>query len=111
MAVKQDDFWHLFASDLAFATQAQHVFGVLSLALVPHACLAGKERFKTFLLQAIKQCDGRDVGVAVRAGFVLVVTKYTGNMEHQFVVRQWTVAANLVNSAKAPCVRIVVTPK
>lgn len=43
MTVKQDDFRDLFASDLAFATQAQHVFGVLSLALVPNPGLAGKK--------------------------------------------------------------------
>lgn len=46
MTVKQDDFRDLFASDLAFATQAQHVFGVLSLALVPNPGLAGKNGWK-----------------------------------------------------------------
>lgn len=101
MAVEQNDFWHLLTGDLPLTAQAQHVFGVLTLALVAHSGLAGKEWLKAFLLQAIKQCDGRDVGVAVRAGFVLVGTKYTGNMEHQFVVRQWTVAANLVNPSEA----------
>ena len=101
MAVEQNDFRYLLTGYLPFTAQAQHVFRVLSLALVTHSGLAGKERLKTFLLQAIKQCDGRNVGVAVRAGLMLVGTKYTGNMGHQLLVCQWTVAANLVNSAKA----------
>ena len=50
MAVKEDDFRHLFAGNLAFATQAQHVFGVLSLARVTHASLAGKEWLEAFAL-------------------------------------------------------------
>lgn len=101
MAVKQNDFRYLFAGNLAFAAQTQHVFGVLALALVTHSGLAGKERLKTFLLQAIKQRDSRNVGVAVRTGFVLVGTKYTGYMGHQLVICQWTVAANLVNPPEA----------
>ena len=50
MAVKQNYFWHLFAGDLPFAAQAQHVFGVLSLALVPNSGLAGKEWLEAFAL-------------------------------------------------------------
>ena len=101
MAVEQNDFRHLLTGDLPFTAQAQHVFRVLSLALVTHSGLAGKERLKAFTLEAIKQGNGRDVGVAIRAGFVLVSTKYTGYMGHQLVVCQWAVAANLVNLSKA----------
>ncbi|MNH78295.1 hypothetical protein D3C73_305990 [compost metagenome] len=65
MAVKQNDFRYLLASDLAFAAQAQHVFGVFTLALIPHTGLTGKERLEAFTLQVIEQGDGRDVGVPV----------------------------------------------
>ncbi len=101
MTVKQNDFRHLLTGHLPLTAQAQHVFSVLALALIAHSGLAGKERLETFPLQAIKQCDCWNVGVAVRAGFVLVGTKYTGYMGHQLVICQWMVAANLVNSAKA----------
>ena len=63
MAVKQNNFRHLLAGDLAFAAQAQHVFGVFTLALVPYTSLAGKERLEAFALQVIEQGYGRDVGV------------------------------------------------
>ncbi len=63
MAVKQNNFWHLLTGDLAFAAQAQHVFGVFTLALISDAGLAGKERLESFTLQVIEQGNGRDVGV------------------------------------------------
>lgn len=85
MAVKQDDFWHLFASDLAFATQAQHVFGVLSLALVPHACLAGKERLEAFALQVIEKGNCRNVGIAIATGFMLFFAEDAWHIMRQFV--------------------------
>ena len=53
MAVKQNDFRHLLTGDLPFAAQAQHVFGVFTLALVSDAGLAGKERLEAFTLQVI----------------------------------------------------------
>ncbi len=85
MAVKQDDFWHLFACDLAFATQAQHVFGVLSLALVPNSGLAGKEWLEAFALQVIEQGNSRDIGVPVTAGFMFVFAEDTRHIVRQFV--------------------------
>jgi len=65
MAVKQNNFRHLLASDLAFAAQAQHVFGVFTLALIPHTSLSGNERLEAFTLQVIEKGYGRDVGVSV----------------------------------------------
>ncbi len=52
MTVEQNDFRNLMASQLTGTTQAQHVFGMLPLALVANLCLAGKERLKAFPLQA-----------------------------------------------------------
>ena len=62
MAIKQNDFRHLMPGQLTGTAQAQHVFGVLPLALVPNLCLTGKERLKTLALQAFKDGDGWDVG-------------------------------------------------
>ena len=65
MTVEQNDFRYLMPGQLTGTTQAQHMFGVLPLALVAHFCLAGKERLKAFMLQAFQDGDGRDVGVPV----------------------------------------------
>lgn len=46
MAVEQNDFRYLMPTQLSGATQAQHVPGVLPLALAPNLHLAGKERLK-----------------------------------------------------------------
>lgn len=65
MAVEEDDFGNLFAGDLSFTPQPQHVLCVVALIQVAHAGLAGKERLEAFLLQALKQCDCWNVGVTV----------------------------------------------
>lgn len=67
MAVEQNDFRYLLTGYLPFTAQAQHVLRVLSLALVAHSSLAGKEWLKAFTLQVIKQGNGRDVGVSLTA--------------------------------------------
>ena len=59
----------LVAASLAVSgtAQAQHVFCMLPAALVTDACLAGKERLKTFTLQALQQGDGGNIGIAFTA--------------------------------------------
>ncbi|STQ10236.1 Uncharacterised protein [Enterobacter cloacae] len=78
MTVKQDDFRDLFASDLAFATQAQHVFGVLSLALVPNPGLAGKKWLEAFALKVIEKGNGRNTGITITSGLMLVFADTLG---------------------------------
>lgn len=85
MAVKQNDFRHLLASNLVFATQAQHVFGVFTLAMVPYTSLAGKERLEAFTLQVIKQGNGRNVCVPIAAGFMLFFAEHTRHIMCQFI--------------------------
>ncbi|CQR24471.1 Uncharacterised protein [Yersinia enterocolitica] len=65
MAVGQNDFRYLMSGQLTGTTQAQHVFGVLPLTQVTNLRLTGKERLKTFTLQAFEDGDGRDVGITV----------------------------------------------
>ncbi|MNI59335.1 hypothetical protein D3C73_1144930 [compost metagenome] len=85
MAVKQNNFWYLFTGDLSLATQAQHVFGVISLALVSDSSLARKEWLKTFTLQVIKQSNSRNVCVPIAAGFMLFFAEHTWHVMRQFV--------------------------
>ncbi|MNE47612.1 hypothetical protein D3C80_1420240 [compost metagenome] len=65
MAVQQNNFRNLFASNLALTTQAEHMFGMFTFALIAHAGLTGKERLKTLTLQIFQQRDGGDVCIAV----------------------------------------------
>jgi hypothetical protein len=78
VTVKQDDFGDLFAGDLPFTPQAQHVLCVVAFIQVAHACLAGKERLEAFPLQVIQQGDGRDVRVTLAAGFMFSSLKTLG---------------------------------
>lgn len=64
MTVEEDDLWDLFAGNLAFTPQAQHVLRVITFVRVSHAGLAGKERLEAFPLQVIQQGDGWDVRVS-----------------------------------------------
>ena len=65
MRIEQDNFRHLLTGYLPGATQAQHMFRMLTAALVPDAGLAGKERLESFTLQVLQQGNGRYVAVMV----------------------------------------------
>lgn len=67
MRIEQDNFRHLLTGYLPGATQAQHMFRMLTATLVPDASLAGKERLESFTLQILQQSNGGDITVAVRA--------------------------------------------
>ncbi|RMQ97045.1 hypothetical protein ALP95_200170 [Pseudomonas savastanoi pv. glycinea] len=51
-------------------TQAQHVLGVLTLALVAYPRLTGHEWFKSFGAQRIKYLHGRDIQITCRPAVV-----------------------------------------
>lgn len=55
MRVELNNFRNLLTSDLPGTAQAQHMFRVLPAALVTDACLAGKERLKTFTLVSVQR--------------------------------------------------------
>ncbi len=85
MAVEQDDLRYLFVGYLPCASQAHHVSGMFTTALVSDTGLAGKERLKTFALQVIQQSDGRDAGIALAARFMLFLTEHAGNIVSKFI--------------------------
>ena len=85
MAIQQNNFGNLFASNLAFTTQAQHVLRMLSFALVADSGLAREEWLEAFALKVIKQGNSRDIGVPVTAGFMFVFAEDTRHIVRQFV--------------------------
>ena len=85
MAVQQNNFGNLFASNLAFTTQAQHVLRMLSFALVADSGLTREEWLEAFALQVIEKGNCRDVGIAITTGFMLFFAEDTGHIMGQFV--------------------------
>ncbi len=85
MAIKQNNFRYLLASDLALTTKTQHVFGVFTLALVSDFSLARKEWLEALTLQVIKQRYRWDVSVSVAAGLMLFFAEYTRHIVGQFI--------------------------
>lgn len=90
MAVEKNDFRNFLARNFTFAAQSQHVFGVFALTDIARTGLAGKERLEPFFAQIIQQRDGRNVGVAFAAGFMLFLREDARNEAHQFVIGQRT---------------------
>lgn len=83
MAVEEDNFGHLVPVELSGTPQAQHMFCVLTPALVAYAGLTSKEGFKSFALQTVEEGDGRDIRVTVTAGFMLFFAEHAGDVAHQ----------------------------
>jgi len=71
--VQQHDFIGFVAGDLVGVAKPQHVFRVLTAVVVAYAGLADHERLEAFVAQAAQHVDGRNVGVALGAAFVLAV--------------------------------------
>ena len=83
MGVEQNDFWHLFTSNLPLTAQTQHVLCMFATPWVTNPGLTGKERLKAFPLQAFQQGDGGDVCVTFTAGFVFFLAEYAGHYTKQ----------------------------
>ena len=61
---------------------------MLTLAFIARAGLASKERLKTFFAQIVQQSNGRDVGLALTAGFMLFLREDAWDEAHKFIVGQ-----------------------
>ncbi|RML30435.1 hypothetical protein ALQ97_200054 [Pseudomonas savastanoi pv. glycinea] len=94
VAVEKDDFVGFLVQDLARMAQAQHVLGVLTFALVTHACLTGHEWFKSFGAQRIKYLHGRDIQITCRPAVVRFFGEDGRHIMGDLIVAQCDVTAD-----------------